>query len=791
MSTFRRITQITIYTTLIILLTACFKENKANIVTNIIPVPTELIITKGVFILSSDTKLTYDDSLKSVADFFKSYIENGSNIQLNTSSKNSIHFKIDASISNDEGYQLKIAADKILISAKSQKGAFYAFQSLRQLLPVDFEKSNTANESQIAIQCLEIKDAPQFEYRGMHLDVGRHFFSVDFIKKYINLMAMLKMNTFHWHLTEDQGWRIEIKKYPKLQEIAAYRNETLIGHNNDQPQIFDGKKYGGFYTQEEVKDIVKYASERQITVIPEIEMPGHSQAAIAAYPELGCTGKQIDAATKWGIFEDIYCTKESTFKFLEDVIDEVVELFPGKYIHIGGDEAPKKRWEKCAHCQELIKTAGLKDEHGLQSYFITRMEKYINSKGKQIIGWDEILEGGLAPNATVMSWRGTNGAVAAAKEKHHVILIPGSHCYFDHYQSDNENEPLAISGFLPLEKVYSFNPIPEELTKEEAKYVLGAQGNVWTEYITTPEQVEYMVFPRAIALAEVVWSTKENRNYKNFVNRLVHFNKKLDAMNVNYANHLYEIKAAVLNDNGGLTLQLETTTDHKIFYSLDGKKPNYLVHSEYKGPIKIDSSITIKAAIFDIDNQQLGTAYEQKVNLHKAVGTKISLDVKPDKGYNAGGTKALINGVSGNNKRYGDKEWLGFSGDDVEINIDLGKNTKIKTIKMRFYDANRQWIYKPKEVLVTVYNDNDLPNKNDELIILDLEDLAEIQIRPIPDNTNIREYEYNYSPISFSEDKNKKNRYIKIIVKNYGIIPKGKEGEGHKAWTFIDEIIVE
>ena len=300
-----------------------------------------------------------------------------------------------------------------------------------------------------------------------------------------------------------------------------------------------------------------------------------------------------------------------------------------------------------------------------------------------------------------------------------------------------------------------------------------------------------MVFPRAIALAEVVWSTKENRNYKNFVNRLVHFNKKLDAMNVNYANHLYEIKAAVLNDNGGLTLQLETTTDHKIVYSLDGKKPNFLLHSEYKGPIKIDASITIKAAIFDIDNQQLGTVFEQKVNLHKAVGTKISLDVKPDKGYNAGGTKALINGVSGNNKRYGDKEWLGFSGDDVEINIDLGKNTKIKTIKMRFYDANRQWIYEPKEVLVTVYNDNDLPNKNDELIILDLKDLAEIQIRPIPDNTNIREYEYNYNPISSSEDKNKKNRYIKIVVKNYGIIPEGKQGAGHKAWTFIDEIIVE
>ncbi|MDC1237433.1 family 20 glycosylhydrolase [Polaribacter sp.] len=776
MSTFRRITQIIACTTLMILLTACFKENKEKTIINMIPIPTEQVITKGVFVLSSATKLTYDDSLKSVANFFKSYVENGSNIQLNTSSKNSIQFKIDASISNNEAYQLKITTDKILISAKSQKGAFYAFQSLRQLLPVDFEKSKAFNETHIAIQCLEIKDAPQFKYRGMHLDVGRHFFSVDFIKKYINLMAMLKMNTFHWHLTEDQGWRIEIKKYPKLQEIAAYRNETLIGHNNDEPQKFDGKKYGGFYTQEEIKDIVKYALERQITIIPEIEMPGHSQAAIAAYPELGCIGKQIEVVTKWGIFEDIYCPKESTFKFLENVIDEVVALFPGEYIHIGGDEAPKKRWKECAHCQKLIKTAGLKDEHGLQSYFITRMEKYINSKGKQIIGWDEILEGGLAPNATVMSWRGTNGAVAAAKEKHNVILTPSTHCYFDHYQSDNENEPLAISGFLPLEKVYHFNPIPEELTKEEATYVLGAQGNVWTEYITTPKQVEYMVFPRAIALAEVVWSAKENRNYKNFVNRLVHFNKRLDVMNVNYAKHLYEVKAEVLNDNGRLTLQLETNTDHKIVYSLDGKKPNYLIHSEYKSPIKIDSSVTIKAAIFNTDRQQLGGVLDQKVKLHKAVGKKISLNVKPDKGYNAGGKQALINGISGNNKRYGDKEWLGFSGDDLEIIIKFEAPTNINTITTRFFNANGQWIYSPKEINLQ----------------LKLEDGRAISTRKKIENTKSLLVDFNLNISQFyPEDKDLKATELKITIPSYGIISKGKQGAGHKAWTFIDEIIIQ
>ena len=620
MSAFRRIIQLLIYIIIVLLITSCFKQNKTAIIPSIIPIPNEQLITKDVFELSSDTKLTFDESLKSVALFFKSYIENGRNIQLNTSSKNTIHFKIDTAISNNEGYQLKITPSKILISANSKKGAFYAFQSLRQLLPADFEKTD---KSKFAIQCLEIRDAPQFGYRGMHLDVGRHFFSVDFIKKYINLMSMLKMNTFHWHLTEDQGWRIEIKKYPKLQEIAAFRNETLIGHYNNLPYQFDGKKYGGFYTQEEIKDVVKYASERQITIIPEIEMPGHSQAAIAAYPELGCTGKQVEVATKWGVFNEVYCPKESTFKFLEDVIDEVVALFPGKYIHIGGDEAPKTRWKECEHCQNLIKEKDLKDEHGLQSYFIGRMEKYINSKGKQIIGWDEILEGGLAPNATVMSWRGTKGAVEAAKQQHNVILTPGSHCYFDHYQSDSENEPLAIGGFLPLEKVYSFNPIPEELTKEESKYVLGAQGNVWTEYMQTAEKVEYMVFPRAIALAEVVWSSKKNKNYKNFVDRLESFQKRLEVMNVNYANHLHEIKGELVNENGRLTCKLETTTGKKIIYSLDGTQPCYLLGFEYKKPIKINTDTSIKAAIFNTSKKQLGLIFEQKIKVHKAVGKQI------------------------------------------------------------------------------------------------------------------------------------------------------------------------
>jgi hexosaminidase len=748
----------------ILFLYGCVKETPKPITPNIIPKPLFQKIEKSFFILDENVNLFSDSQLSEVTNYFKTHLKETFNytFSLNKASKKVI-CQIDNSIKNDEGYELKIDENQILISSKNAKGAFYAVQSLLQLLPIK-------NDSKaITIQCIEIKDAPRFKYRGMHLDVGRHFFSVDFIKKYIDLMSTLKMNTFHWHLTEDQGWRIEIKKYPKLQEIAAYRNETLIGHYSDQPHQFDKIKYGGYYTQEQIKEIVTYASERQITIIPEIEMPGHSQAAIAAYPELGCTGKQIEVATKWGVFETIYCPKESTFKFLEDVIDEVIELFPGKYIHIGGDEAPKSNWKNCNSCQKLIHKEGLKNEHELQNYFITRMEKHINSKGKQIIGWDEILEGGLAPNATVMSWRGTTGAVEAAKLKHDVILTPNSHCYFDHYQSDDENEPIAIGGYLPIEKVYNFNPIPKELTPEESNYVLGAQGNVWTEYMKTSEKVEYMTFPRMIALSEVVWSSSENKNYTDFVSRLESFNKRLDVKNVNYANHLYEVKGELINEDGKLSYQLKTTTDNQIVYSLDGKDPLYLLYPEYIKPLQIDTSAIIKAAIFNSDGEQLGTIFEQKINLHKAVGKKISLNAAPNKAYNTGGVKALINGMSGNNKRYGDKEWLGFFGDDLEILIDLGKPTEINSISTRFYNGNGQWIYAPKEIGFSFkLEDGKTVNY-----------LSQIKNR----DSLLVNYKLDFKEL--------KSQFLEITIPNYGVIQDGKQGAGHKAWTFIDEIIVE
>ena len=532
----------------ILSLIGCKNDLNQETEISIIPIPTSQINTKGVFVLDNNVGIVFNDKFSVSANFLKDYVEKGSKIKFeNKNSKRTIEFITDETILNSEAYKLEITPSIISIKAITDRGAFYAVQTLRQVLPPEFENGTFSN-SKVTIPATNIEDEPQFKYRGMHLDVGRHMYPTTFIKKYIDALAMLKMNTFHWHLTEDQGWRIEIKKYPKLQEFAAYRNETIIGHNRDQPQQFDGIKYGGYYTQDEVKEIVEYAMKRHVTIIPEIELPGHSQAAITAYPELGCTGQQFEVATKWGVFKEIYCSKDSTFEFLEDVLDEVIELFPSEYIHIGGDEAPKARWEKCENCQNRIKEEGLKDEHELQSYFISRIEKYLNSKGRQIIGWDEILEGGLAPNATVMSWRGISGAIEAAKQNHDVIMTPTSHCYFDYYQSENENEPLAIGGFLPLEKVYNFNPIPEELTTEQAKFVLGVQGNVWTEYMPTIKSVEYMLFPRVFAMSELNWSKTEQKNYDDFASRVKYFHNRLDALDINYANHFSENEKIAINE---------------------------------------------------------------------------------------------------------------------------------------------------------------------------------------------------------------------------------------------------
>ncbi|MDG5798891.1 beta-N-acetylhexosaminidase [Marinilabiliaceae bacterium ANBcel2] len=509
---------------------------------NVIPLPQQVEPGNGYFILSENTSIVYDNSneeVASVAQFIKETFApaTGYNIESATSGRrNAIRLVIDQSISGEPGvYEFESTPRRVTITAPDAAGLFYGAQTLRQLLPVQIEQLTVQTDVEWKVPAVEIYDEPSFQYRGLHLDVARHFFPVSFIKKYIDLLAFHKMNKFHWHLTEDQGWRVEIDKYPLLTEISSQRSETLIGHGGIEPFEYDGEPYGGYYTKEEMKEVVEYAKKRHITVIPEIEMPGHTLAVLAAYPELGCTGGPYEVATRWGIFDDIFCAgNEDVFTFLENVLLEVMEIFPSEYIHIGGDEAPKTRWEECSKCQARIEEEGLKDEYELQSYFIQRMEKFLNSHGRQIIGWDEILEGGLAPGATVMSWRGEDGGIESAQMGHDVIMTPNSHLYFDHYQNDPDEEPMAICCFSDLENVYSYHPVPDVLNEEEAKHILGAQANLWTEYMKTSEHVEYMAYPRAVALSEVVWTNQELRDYDDFLRRLdVHYDR-LDKLNVNY-----------------------------------------------------------------------------------------------------------------------------------------------------------------------------------------------------------------------------------------------------------------
>lgn len=488
---------------------------------SIVPEPKIVIPQPGEFKIQSSTVLQVDGGLEKVASQVEVYFGTKQKIQRGTAKKNVIRLRLDKKLKlGDEGYQLNIDPESVEVVASKPAGAFYGVQSLRQLFQND----------RFAFPSVIIEDQPRFSWRGSHLDVGRHFMPKEWIKKYIDLLAYHKLNVFHWHLTEDQGWRLEIKKYPKLTSIGSKRKATMLKYS---PAEMEEKPYEGFYTQEDAKEIVKYAAERFITVVPEIEMPGHSQAAIAAYPELGNTKETVEVATKWGVITRVFNPEESTIKFLQNVLDEVMAIFPSKYIHIGGDECPKDEWKKSPRVQQLMKERGLKDEHEMQSWFIRKMDAYLASKGRNLIGWDEILEGGLAPGAAVMSWRGEAGGIEAAKSKHKVVMASTNALYFDYYQADPKNEPHAIGGFLPLEKVYQYDILPKELTPEEQKYVVGGQFQIWTEYIRTPSQVEYMAFPRGAAAAEIFWSPKSKRNLRNFVDRLTIHMERLKAMGYN------------------------------------------------------------------------------------------------------------------------------------------------------------------------------------------------------------------------------------------------------------------
>jgi hexosaminidase len=724
----------------------------------LIPYPAKIEISSDKFILNRQSVICSPDTFE--ANFLQQAIFSQTGLRLPIVKKataNAIRLEVNANVdTGDESYRLDVAKNGVEITAPSATGVFYGIQTLLQLLP---NKSVTS----ATISGMSISDRPKYKWRGMHLDVVRHFFPVSFVKKYIDYLAMYKMNTFHWHLTDDQGWRIEIKKYPKLTEIGGWRSGSMVGHYNDQK--FDTIRYGGFYTQDEIKSVIAYAAERHITIIPEIEMPGHAVAALAAYPELSCTGGPFETEKRWGILEDVFCPKEETFAFLEDVLTEVMALFPSQYIHIGGDECPEIRWKNCAHCQQLIKDKKLGDEHGLQSYFITKIEKFINSKGRQIIGWDEILEGGLAPNAAVMSWRGIKGGIAAAKQKHYVVMSPGSHCYFDAYQGEPKYEPVAIGGYLPVEKVYAFNPTPESLTAEEAKYILGAQANLWTEYIATPEHVEYMIMPRMAALAEVVWGTSDPAKYDDFRNRLLRHFEVYEARNINYAKNIYELKASVapLATKDGIAVSLASIDGQGIRYTTDGTTPS-VQSALYEQPIKVTKPQTITAAYFE-NGVMKGNAVTRDFKFSKSTGRTITLTEQPSPSYNGGGSFTLIDGLFGDPKRYG-QNWLGFNTSDLAATIDFSRPESISTIKINFLESPGSWIYFPKSVTIRDAQDKVLATLSDEQI---RKQNGRIQ-------TAIPTSEYSQ---------------LKITAENAGTIPDGKPGAGSKAWLFIDEISAE
>lgn len=688
--------------------------------------------------------------------------------------KNIVFFDLDTSIA-DEGYSLDIDPSKIIIKASSAAGFYYAVQSLKQLLPIAVygdKKSDSVEEWEVP--CAHIDDAPRFSYRGMHLDVARHFFSVDEVKRYIDLLAMHKLNVFHWHLTDDQGWRIEIKKYPKLTEIGSIRKYTMVEKNFDQ---YDNTPYGGYYTQEQIRDIVNYAKERFITIIPEVDLPGHMVAALASYPSLGCTGGPYEVQGVWGVHPDVLCAgKEETYEFVTDVLSEVIELFPSRYIHIGGDECPKDRWKKCPLCQVRIRKLGLKTdkehtaEERLQSYFMTRVEKFLNENNRQIIGWDEILEGGAAPNATVMSWRGTDGGVQAAKLRHNVVMTPNTYLYFDYYQSeDTQTEPLAIGSYVPLERVYDFEPVPDTLDNDSKKYILGAQANLWTEYISDFKQVEYMLLPRLDALSEVQWTQPENKNWVNFLDRLQHNIQVYDLKGYNYGKHIFGINPEyrIIPEKHCIEVTLRTQGDAPVYYTLDGTVPTEK-STRYTQPIELTENTDLKAIV--VRPGMKTNMFEKEYVFNKATARKIMLNSAPNDRYTFKGGQTLVDGMIGD-IGFATGRWIGFSPGDLDAVIDLGETTFISKVELGILFDKDNWIFPSDHISVLVSQDGVKYNSVADTVLV-LPDQSVKNSRMIQGVT--------FDPVN--------TRYVKIKANSVKSLPAWHGAKGKPGFLFVDEI---
>ena len=746
---------------------------------NIIPQPQQVVADASApFVLNSNTVIyvqTNSQDMKRNATMLASYIQEATGIRPTigklVKGSPAIILSIDKTISNAEGYRLNSDAKQIRIAGASAAGVFYGIQTLRKSLPLCNGKA-----THVSIPAVHITDAPRFAYRGTHLDVSRHFVTADSIRQFIDMLALHNINRFHWHLTDDQGWRIEIKKYPLLTKIGAKREQTVIGHNTGK---YDGIPYDGFYTQQQIRDIVKYAADRYITIVPEIDLPGHMQAALAAYPELGCTGGPYKVWQKWGISDDVLCAgNDKVLAFIDNVLKEVTQLFPSKYIHVGGDECPKVRWKDCPKCQARIKALHLeaKDGHSaeerLQSYVITHASNYLKSLGRNTIGWDEILEGGLAEGATVMSWRGEAGGIAAAKQNHDVVMTPNSYLYFDYYQSlDKANEPQAIGGYLPLQRVYSYEPMPEELTAEEARHIIGVQANIWTEYMPTFKHMQYMALPRVAALSEVQWTQPQLKDYTDFTNRLIGLTHLYDRLGYNYAKHLYNVNIHIDSDTKWQELVVHMTTagDAEIRYTLDGSLPT-ASSTLYTGAIHLQKSAKIRAAAFR--NGKSSSVTAQDVTFSKATACPVKLLQPTHKSYTFNGGTALTDGLVGD-KGFGTGRWLGFSGNDLEAVIDLKKPTEVSSVSLNTCVDKGSWIFDARNIEVSLSTDG-----------VNFTSVAKHSLPAMEKNSadNINTYELKFSQT--------KARYIKVYATSEHNIPDWHSGKGKPAFLFVDEISV-
>ncbi|MCX2681625.1 family 20 glycosylhydrolase [Galbibacter sp. EGI 63066] len=741
----------------------------------IIPKPQELTLNEGSFIFNADTKfvVTSDIQLQAaqiLVNQFKIAADLDLGITKEQPESNFLVLKDNSNLS-PEAYTLTVNNDNVIIEAFKLNGFVYGIESVRQLLPVAIESQTVVSNVQWEIPNVKISDAPRYKWRGLMLDVSRHFFDKEYVKKTIDRLAYLKMNTLHLHLVDDQGWRIEIKKYPKLTEVGGFRVDHEDKHWNARPAK-EGEKaaYGGFYTQEDIKEIVAHAQSRGITVVPEIEMPAHVMSAIASYPYLSCfeTPISVPSGGVWPITE-IYCPgKESTFEFLEDVLIEVMELFPSKYIHVGGDEATKTNWKKCPHCKARMKSEGLKNVEELQSYFIKRMERFISSKGRVLIGWDEILEGGLAPGATVMSWRGVKGGLEASEQGHDVVMTPGTHCYFDHYQGPQDAEPAAWGGYLPLSKVYEFDPVVEGMTEEQAKHVLGGQANLWAEYIPTTDQSEYMIFPRIAALSETLWSSKEERDWNEFTTRIIPMFDRFEAMGINYAKSIYTIREEAIVDEKTGNVSVSLSNEIKgsdIRYVLD-EADLETDAIKYEKPIQITKTTTIKAAYFEND-KPVGAVFEKTFKYHKAVGKKVTYNTEVNNRYQGTGETTQVNVLRGT-KNFHDGQWQAWLGNDMEVIIDLEVAAEVSKVSVGALENQGPGIYFPTKVEVWLSDDGETYTEAGSM---------ERLFKATGDAT-LKDFVVKFDA--------QKARYVKVKATNLKQTP-----TGGGVFLFVDEIIVE